>query len=183
MQGRSQHREFWSIFVFISCCSWEPGMEIRLHHPSRGMCLQGFRYFLEKAHPLAAFGQSFCSLRALGNLSVTHLWQGNPRPVGVACESSWWFMDSEDECPLFSCFKFSLHICPLFREISEKPCIKRSFRVSWWFSWSNDKQGRERFASWLKCKLRHSEGMMWWEKRWPAFLWRHGTGSASHASG
>lgn len=122
--NKSTHSEFWSIFVFISCCSWEPGMQLRLHHPSKGMCLQGFRYFLENNHPLAAFGQTFCSLQALGNLSVTHLWQGNPRLVGVAWESSWWFMDSEDECPQFSCLKFSLHICPLFREISESLVLK-----------------------------------------------------------
>lgn len=177
------HSEFWSIFSFISCCSWEPGKQIRLHHPLRGMRLQDFCYFLKNTHPLAAFGQTFCSLRALGNLSVTHLWQGNPRLVGEAWESSRWFMDSENECPLLSCLKFSLHICPLFSEIMEKPCIKRSFRVSWWFSWLSDKQGRERFAKWLKCKFRQSKIMMWWEKRWHSLLWRDRTGSVLHVSG
>lgn len=171
----------WILIYF--CCSWEPGKQIRLHHPLRGMRLQDFCYFLKNTHPLAAFGQTFCSLRALGNLSVTHLWQGNPRLVGEAWESSRWFMDSENECPLLSCLKFSLHICPLFSEIMEKPCIKRSFRVSWWFSWLSDKQGRERFAKWLKCKFRQSKIMMWWEKRWHSLLWRDRTGSVLHVSG
>lgn len=126
-------------------------------------------------HPSpCSFWANLLFSEAVGNLSVTHLWQGNPRLAGVAWESSWWFMDSEDECPLSSCLKFSLHICPLFREISEKLCIKRSFRVSWRFSWSNDKQGRERFVNWLKCKLRQSKGMIWWEKRWHVLLWRTG---------
>lgn len=120
---KSTHSEFWSIFVFISCCSWETGIQIRLHHPSRGMCLQGFRYFLENTHPFAAFGQTFCSLWALGNLSVTHLWQGNPRLVGVAWESSWWFMDSEDEFPPVFLSQILAPYLPSVQRNFWKPCI------------------------------------------------------------
>lgn len=113
----SPHSEFWSIFVFISCCSWELGRQIRLHHPSRDVHLQDFHYFLESTHPLAVASQIFCSLWAVGNLFVTHLWQGNPKPFRVAWERSQWLMCQKMSVPLFSCLNFSVCSCSLSREI------------------------------------------------------------------
>lgn len=90
-------------------------------------------------HSLAVFGQTFCFLWAIGNLSVSHLWQENPKSVGVAWESSCSLMCSEDECPMLFCLKFSLHSCPVWR----KPYIKRISWYFWWLSWPNDKRAEK----------------------------------------